>query len=217
MAEYMIVPTDSIDATADAIKAKLGSQNDLVWGQDGFAEYVEDIPSGGMDYLAELCNNTLTVYHSTAVTQLYSGYPFRSVQSLVGVVLPNLTTIRYYDQFNGSVNLEYTDLGGTFERLQNRQYSGCTKFAMLVIRKTSSIAILPNTNVFDGTCFADGGTGGTLYVPNSLLSTYQNASNWSTILAYTNNQIKSIESTHTDSDAPIDLTLYYADGTLIPT
>ena len=47
MAEYMIVPTDSIDDTADAIKAKLGSQNDLTWGQDGFASYVEDIPSGG--------------------------------------------------------------------------------------------------------------------------------------------------------------------------
>lgn len=46
MAEYMIVPTDSIDATADAIKAKLGSQNDLVWGQDGFADAVAAIPTG---------------------------------------------------------------------------------------------------------------------------------------------------------------------------
>lgn len=34
---------------------------------------------------------------------------------------------------------------------------------------------------------------------------------------YTNNQIKSIESTHTDPNAPIDFTLYYADGTPIPT
>jgi len=46
MSEYMIVPTDSIDDTADAIKTKLGTQNDLTWGQDGFASYVEDIPSG---------------------------------------------------------------------------------------------------------------------------------------------------------------------------
>jgi hypothetical protein len=30
-----------------------------------------------------------------------------------------------------------------------------------------------------------------------------------------NNQIKSIESTHADPNAPIDLTLYYADGTPI--
>lgn len=47
MSEYMIVPTDSIDATADAIKVKLGSQNDLVWGQDGFADAVDAIPTGG--------------------------------------------------------------------------------------------------------------------------------------------------------------------------
>ena len=56
-----------------------------------------------------------------------------------------------------------------------------------------------------------------LYVPNDLISSYQSASNWSTILGYANNQIKSIESTHTDPNAPIDLTLYYIDGTPIPT
>lgn len=66
MSEYMIVPTDSIDDTADAIKAKLGSQNDLTWGQDGFASYVEDIPSGGSSY--ELLGQTNLVVDTTSTT-----------------------------------------------------------------------------------------------------------------------------------------------------
>lgn len=85
----------------------------------------------------------------------------------------------------------------------------------LVIRRTNGVVSLANVNAFNGTRFASGGSGGTLYVPNDLVSSYQSASNWSTILGYSNNQIKSIESTHTDPTAPIDLTLYYADGTPI--
>lgn len=112
-------------------------------------------------------------------------------------------------------NLEKVDLG-TGGRLSGNAFNGSTKMNFLVIRG-SAVAMLSSTNVFTGTPFASGGTGGTLYVPNSILSSYQSSTNWDTILSYANNQIRSIESTHTDPNAPIDLTLYYADGTLIPT
>ena len=89
------------------------------------------------------------------------------------------------------------------------------KFDTFIIRG-SSVLPLSNINAFTATnTWKSSGTGGTLYVPNSLISAYQSASNWSTILGYTNNQIKSIESTHTDPTAPFDMTLYYADGTPI--
>lgn len=84
----------------------------------------------------------------------------------------------------------------------------------LVIRQ-NTVAQLAIVNHFNNTPFASGGDGGTLYVPQALISSYQSASNWSTLLGYANNQIKSIESTHTDPTAPIDLTLYYVDGTPI--
>lgn len=115
----------------------------------------------------------------------------------------------------GLTTLDYTyagsgDIGGNV-------FYGDSNFKTLIIRSTSVMA-LSNTNAFsNATAFRSGGPGGTLYVPQSLVASYQSASNWSTILGYTNNQIKSIESTHTDPDAPIDLTLYYADGTPIPT
>lgn len=94
-------------------------------------------------------------------------------------------------------------------------FNNCPKINTVVLRR-SSLTSLANISAFTGSPFASDGSGGTLYVPNDLISTYESATNWSTILAYTNNQIKSIESTHTDPTAPIDLTLYYADGTLIP-
>lgn len=95
-------------------------------------------------------------------------------------------------------------------------FNSASNFNTLILRG-STVSPCGAVNNFEGTPFASGGTGGTLYVPNDLIASYQAATNWSTILGYTNNQIKSIESTHTDPNAPIDLTLYYADGTPIPT
>lgn len=168
---------------------------------------------GGTDYLAQRCNNTLQYYYSDEVTKL-QGAVFRSCTSIVGLVLPNIAQNAYYNQFSDCTNLEFYDTGGTFDRIQNSQFSGCTKFKTLIIRNSSLVA-LGNVNAFSSSPFASGGTGGTLYVPNDLIASYQAASNWSTILGYATNSIKSIESTHTDPTAPIDLTLYYADGTPI--
>ena len=101
----------------------------------------------------------------------------------------------------------------------NVLYIGATAFkasaiTMLVLRN-STLVQLYNINAFGDSPFDSSGVGGTLYVPNDLLTQYTQATNWSTILGYANNQIKSIESTHTDPNAPVDLTLYYADGTPI--
>jgi hypothetical protein len=40
---------------------------------------------------------------------------------------------------------------------------------------------LSNTNTFNSTPFATSGTGGTVYVPQALITEYQNATNWSTL------------------------------------
>ena len=170
---------------------------------------------GGTDFLVERCNNTLESYYSPNVTQI-RGVVFQNCTSLKSVVLPNLTSIAYYGTFKGCTDLEVCDLGGTLDRIQNNQYEDCRKLTTLVIRK-ATVCALGNTNAFGNSPFASGKAGGILYVPEALIGSYQGASNWSTILGYATNQIKSIESTHTDPTAPIDLTLYYADGTLIPT
>lgn len=62
-------------------------------------------------------------------------------------------------------------------------YAGCTSLDTLVLGKTESIVTMMNVNSFTGTPFASGGTGGTVYVPQALISEYQNATNWSTLYA----------------------------------
>ena len=148
-----------------------------------------------------------------------SGYgtsAFQGCTALKGLVLPSQTNSCYNYFADGCSNMEYYDASAGSISQQNA-FRNCAKLSVMVLRKTASVCSLNNINNLGGTPFASGGTGGTLYVPSSLLSSYQSASNWSTILGYTNNSIKSIESTHTDPNAPIDLTTHYADGTLIPT
>lgn len=125
-------------------------------------------------------------------------------------------TIVYTSAFQNCAKLEIVDVlgGDTSSGINANAFNGCSIMTVLVLR-ASTVTKLGNISAFTNSPFASGKSGGTLYVPSAQISAYQSASNWSTILGYTNNQIKSIESTHTDPDAPIDLTLYYADGTPI--
>lgn len=132
------------------------------------------------------------------------------------IVLPKVTKTDTYC-IADNANLTAVDIGDAAQLGGGSGFINDTNLTMVVLRRTASVPSIGNINYFNNTPFKSGGTGGTLYVPSALISSYQSASNWSTILGYTNNQIKSIESTHTDPTAPIDLTLYYVDGTLIPT
>lgn len=89
----------------------------------------------------------------------------------------------------------------------SNSFNGCTNLKTLVLRRTKSVANAGSNNIFTNTPFASGGTGGTLYVPRALISSYQSASNWSTFLAYPNNSIQAIE----DSQYATK----YVDGTTI--
>ena len=71
-------------------------------------------------------------------------------------------------------------------------FRDCSNLKTLVLRRTS-VCSLSNISAFQNTPFASGKAGGTLYVPQDLIASYQSATNWSTILGYPNNQIKAIE------------------------
>ena len=169
------------------------------------------------------------------LTKISGGNTFRYDTALQEIYFPKLETLSTSYVFGGCTNLHigvfpsltsqvqslrganfYTiDLGKKVS-IGNYWFSENANLSVLILR---SAELCPLTNIggFSNTCFASGNSGGTLYVPSALLSSYQSASNWTTILGYTNNQIKTIESTHTDPNAPFDMTIYYADGTLIPT
>lgn len=197
-------------------------------------EVVVNVTSGGIsaDDIADGTALTGAIILETATT--IKEYAFRQFSGITSIHAKNLDTIGQYIATNGLqtfVSEKYTTGGaynifsGVGNSLQavdfnhaafsNGTFTGCSNFTILVLRRTGAITACNGLNAFNNTPFASGGTGGTVYVPDDLITSYQAAANWSTILGYANNQIKSIESTHTDPTAPIDLTLYYVDGTPI--
>ena len=147
---------------------------------------------------------------------------FEYCTNLTVVVLPSYYSTAQNLQFRDCTKLKTVDLGNATipdpnSNLFNQSFfSGCTLFDTLILRH-SYVPKLGNINNFNGTPFASGGTGGTIYIPKSLYdhlgdnssSDYKAASNWSTINGY-----------GTITWAKIEGSIYetqYADGTAIPT
>ena len=127
--------------------------------------------------------------------------------ALKTVVFPNLNGIVYGSAFYMS-GLEICDLGGPKIQLSRQSaFARCGSLHTLILRSPAA-ASLSNLNNFSNTPFDNGGTGGALYVPAALISAYQGAANWSTILGYPNNRILPIEGSVYETR--------YADGTEVP-
>lgn len=91
-----------------------------------------------------------------------------------------------------AVDIGKTALTANDMYLGQQVFQNDSALAVLVLRSNTAYA-LQNINTFSGTPFASGGSGGTLFVPSALISNYQSATNWSTILGYANNSIQAIE------------------------
>lgn len=113
---------------------------------------------------------------------------FQYCYKLVTGIFRKATSIASYG-FGSCSELELIDCAATVIQTNAFQNSAVKT---LIIR-SDSVCTLNGTNAFNNTPFKSGGTGGTLYVPNDLIASYQAATNWSTILGYANNDIQAIE------------------------
>lgn len=156
-----------------------------------------------VDYMLNNCSSLETV-DLKALTDSGNGL-FMGCTSLQILVFPAIGNI-YSQAFRNCTSLQVVDALISNGITNQNNFNGCSALKTLIIRK-SGVATLSNVNNFTGTPFDSGGSGGTLYVPSSQISSYQSASNWSTILGYTNNQIKAIEGSIYETQ--------YADGTPI--
>ena len=137
-------------------------------------------------------------------------YALADIKGCKTIVLPVVTTLGNYT-FADNKSIETYDIGASSpSSFTAWMFSGSSSMKTLILRKQSIVG-LANVNVLNETCFASNGdsVGGTLYVPSSLISSYQSATNWSTILGYEKNQILAIEGSYYET--------HYADGTEIPT
>lgn len=245
MSNYIVDSAD-LTSVANAIRTKGGTSAQLAFPAD-FVQAIEDIETGGGDYTAGDFGDHTKPVGDVVCEVAYMGkqnsnlggtyFAFRT--GINSLYMPNFNNtgnlggqfrncgMKYgvfpkFSKLYNSAFLECTNLvgfdwrGGSWGGSSYDQFKSCSKLKYFVIR-SSTMTSLASINIFAATPFASGKSGGTLYVPADLVSTYEAATNWSTILGYANNQIKSIESTATDPDAPVDLTTHYIDGTPIPT
>ena len=151
----------------------------------------------------EFCTSLTSVYVPRVTT--LSSYSVNNVPCvLVFPKLANTTNTSYsFYGFQGSA----VDFGENFTAIGANTFSGMGSAPMdtIILRRKISIVTLNNLSGWTGK-FVNG-TGGKLYVPQALISEYETASNWVTLLAYDNNQILPIEGSAYEN--------YYADGTLI--
>jgi len=105
----------------------------------------------------------------------------------------------------GLTTLDYTYTSGN--GITKYDFYGDSSFGTLIIRGSTMMPLADTSAFSNATKFRSGGAGGTLYVPQSLIASYEAATNWSTILGYTNNQILPIEGSIYETQ--------YADGTPI--
>lgn len=141
------------------------------------------------------------------VNKIWGSNTFRGCNSLETIVLPELVTVLAGGGTFFGAGVKTADLGQVHENGFDNNYFYNCPLATLILRYTGGVCPLKNVTAFRDTPFKDGGTGGTLYVPSALISSYQSATNWSTVLGYANNQILPIEGSQYEN--------YYADGTVI--
>lgn len=186
MAEYLTNTAD-LTAVADAIRAKSGISNPLVY-PDGFVSAIQAIETGGGSGSDELVNSLIDrtisgAYLNNTVT-IIGRYGLAGCTKLTSVVLPAVRTTDG-NSINGCSELIKAD----FSNLQNIRYStfySNKKLVTLIIR-TQVVAKLENTSAFKDTPIASGT--GYVYVPSALVNSYKTATNWSTYA----DQIRAIE------------------------
>lgn len=117
------------------------------------------------------------------------------------LVLPSITGIPNY--FLHSGNITTVDLGKNCTNISG-SYSLNAGESTIILR-CPTVVTLANTNDLPSSIFGSNGTGGTIYVPSDLISSYQSATNWSTINGYGTITWIAIEGSQYE--------YHYADGT----
>ena len=165
------------------------------WTTDGIATNAEPngvITLGSIEVGAfALAKKTAITSLSGSVTQVLEN-AFNGCSSLTSISFPNMTGQFQQAAARDCKNLTFVDLGGCTQ-INNTAFQNANALSTLVLRRTS-VCTLQNVQAFVNTPIRGyGGGSGEIYVPESLISTYQGASNWSSIYSEGHVTFKKIE------------------------
>ncbi|MBR6354256.1 MAG: leucine-rich repeat protein, partial [Paludibacteraceae bacterium] len=171
------------------------------------------------------CVGTNAFQNCTGLTSVFgrlgfSNHSFSGCTSLRTAVITNDASIygNGINAFAGCTALESVDIThrlneGLTSAFPASFFQNCTNLETLILRQ-AAIYTLGNINVFNGTPFAEGGTGGDIYIPKTLYDAlgtgtndYEATTNWSTIDGYGTITWRAIEGSYYET--------HYADGTVI--
>lgn len=116
--------------------------------------------------------------------------PFGDNSALTRAEFPNQTGVVGSQCFYSCSHLSILDIGKA-TAISANAFNGCPLSALII--RSQSVATLNDVSAFNNTPFKSGGTGGTIYVPSSLIETYKASNNWSTVNGYGTITWQSIE------------------------
>ena len=168
--------------------------------------YNTSVAGNGSEFYG--CSSLVDVY--APKYNLVSAGTFTNCTALERIALPGNTSC-YTKTFSDCTSLKAVDFGKRTQFYREQIFLNDAMLTTIVLRG-DTLTSLTTTSVFEGTPFASGGTGGTIYIPKILydeLGTgssldYKSATNWSTFDGYgtiTWAQIEGSEYEH-----------YYVDG-----
>ena len=118
-------------------------------------------------------------------------YALANMKALTAVALPAFTGSTPNFFMMGDTALAQADFGPSTNGLGGQAFGSCSALRTVVLRRSSAI-VSCGSNTFNGTPFASGGAGGTIYIPKALYDhlgdgtalDYKAATNWSVIDGY---------------------------------
>lgn len=130
---------------------------------------------------------------------------FQNATGIQYLVFPKMRIAYSYTFLCSAIAADFGGTPGSGEGLIRGNMFG-SGLETLVLR-ANVVWPLQGVSTFNGTKFASGKSGGTLYVPQSMISSYESDSVWGTLLGYTNNSIEAIEGSAYET--------HYVDGSAI--
>ena len=193
MSEKVIMPREDWVKALDTVREKIGYSTQIKSG-----DLASAIDIAFDDMVASIIRGSVEVITGNRVTNIRP-YAFYSCSALVSANLlyvyslpehcfdgcANLTSVttQYTPgvgayAFNNCTSLQFLKLIATYV-IREGTFNGCSSLNTLVIdyRGTEPPA-LDNINAFDGTPFAVGGSGGTLYLRENQVEACKVAPNW---------------------------------------
>ena len=197
-------PVGEVTITATSVRSHAFESCDQITGAQ--------LPNALKIGVGSFSNTGIEFFYAPLLeTVEYSSF---STTKLKTIAFPSIKTLGVQYVFNSCKNLTAVDFGPHLANIPIVTFNGCTVLKTVILR-TASIVTMSNINAFGGSPYANGGSGGTIYIPKSLYDhlgdgtalDYKAATNWSTLDGY-----------GTITWAQIEGSIYetqYADGTPI--